>query len=628
MKKKKYGKYLLYGLAAFSFLIAAWEGFIYYSDYSQTRFLQLLLVLENSIKAFLFSPELSAEDVVSSLQETTDTLEYLVGFAYTAAVFIAPLCTATAAYHTLERLLRKGVRASDKEKNISVVFGWNDTVESMLTADTKKEAPIYLFTDTPLSDEQQLTLLRHNVTLCHGADPKRSLRIWKRANRFFLLDASSSRNFSTYITLRRWWESAPRQPGSVPRVICACGEPGIRELFAKFHDKNNQDTSLPVSLFSFPDLKARSLWAEYPICSYNFDPNSKISADSRYDVHMLIAGLGQLGSQVLEQAVSLGVLSSSGALTFDVIDKRGKELMRFFAARFASDYIESDYENAQLTIPSRHADGMLTIRFHTIDVDGGDLRPLLNELNRQNPFTYAAICLKNPDSAIRCTDQLSQVLLEAGQNIPVAVRMEFSQKVADFLREESPFYGRVFPICGGLTSITLDTLSDKDAYAGAVQFNYEYEKWSAQLGGYENSLSTPEAAWNTKDYFQQDSSLFQYLHQAVKKMRFEYDRAVPVESNEVSSHEMALLGSPPLSGAQALEFARLEHRRWCYYMAIHGWGMGEKNKVQKRNPCMVPWFELCSNESTSKTCPYDTTPYRILLQTESSACTSRGTCVS
>ena len=59
------------------------------------------------------------------------------------------------------------------------------------------------------------------------------------------------------------------------------------------------------------------------------------------------------------------------------------------------------------------------------------------------------------------------------------------------------------------------------------------------------------------------------------------------------------------------ELSKLEHRRWCYYMASRGWKRtddpkAEKNPDLKENPCLCTWTELV--EYKPATCMYDMMP--------------------
>ncbi len=614
--KKKFGKGLVFALAAASFIIAVLEGLIYYGVYGGTPLFELILVVQNGIKAFLFTPDIPAQEVLASLQGDVGTWQYVVGCAYVAAVFIAPLCTATAVVSTVELLLRRGAHISGGKAPVTLVYGWSSTAQSILRKHTREAGDVYLIADKTLTNAQQLELTRHNVFPCSA---KQEARLWKRAGRIFLLDESPAKNFSRYAALQRRWEESPAALS--PKVICACEDAGVGDLITAFHDERVRRSPaagvLPVSLFAMAELQAKAVWEACPISTYNFGPDFQGPEERRYDVSMALVGLGTFGQRLLEQAVSLGVLSSTGHTRFDVIDRDAGELLSFFKSAFSPAYVQVDREAGTLTVPAGNADGSLTIRFHPCDVDDGDFLPLLRRLNGEHPFTYAAVCLRDTDAALRCLNRLDRVLRESGRAVPVALRMEADPELAAYFKGETPFFGRVFPVCGEADRLTLERLAAEDAYAGAVRFNHIYNRFAAALDGGGEPEGTAESQWRALESFKQRSSLFQYLHQTVKAQRLAYERGreepfTPEKPAEAGEYEA--LGRPPLTDPLALEFARMEHRRWCYYMAVNGWAYGEKRDNARRlNPCMVTWEALLRGDQRY-TCQYDTTPYRVLTR--------------
>lgn len=603
--KKKWRKYFVPCLAVASFVIAMLEGLIYYESYQNTPVFWLILV-QNSVKAFLFSPMLDAMDVLDSLKACADIWKIVVGYAYVVAIIAAPFCTATAAWRAIELFLRQKLFFPWWKKSVTMVYGWNPTVEKILKHETGKKETVYLVTEQELTDACKQDLARRKIYLCNE---EREKKLRSKARRFFLLDESSNKNFSRYISLQVWW-SKSRNKQMPPQVVCTCEESGMCELFTTYHDAHTP--ALPISLIDMAQLQAQAVWEAHPICQYNFGSDSAVSSDKAYDVHMVVVGFGKVGQRLLLQAMSLSVLSTESRIVFDVIDRRGSQVMETFYRNFSQDYVSIDREAATLSILNDHADGRLTVRFHTMELDDGRFPALVSKLNAEMGLTYAAVCVEDTDSAIRCLFHLDGVLRYADRKIPLAVRMEHSTEISGYLKEKTTFFADVFPICGMEALPDLDKLENKVAYDRAIQFNHAYDVWSARLSGKEAEVCSAEESWAKLARFKQQSSLHQYLHQEVKRRRLRFDRERGyVPTVDATSEEYALLGTPPLTDLQAMEFARLEHRRWCYYMASTGWSFGEeKDPALKRHPCMVPWQKLC--QTRPDTCCYDTTPYRIL----------------
>ena len=93
MKKKN--KILLV-MAILSFLITFGEAYLFYENFREFGLIHLLLSIQNGIKAFLFSPDIPAAEVLARLQENPGSLQLCFGYAYVISTFLAPLCTASA----------------------------------------------------------------------------------------------------------------------------------------------------------------------------------------------------------------------------------------------------------------------------------------------------------------------------------------------------------------------------------------------------------------------------------------------------------------------------------------------------------------------------------------------------
>ena len=51
------------------------------------------------------------------------------------------------------------------------------------------------------------------------------------------------------------------------------------------------------------------------------------------------------------------------------------------------------------------------------------------------------------------------------------------------------------------------------------------------------------------------------------------------------------------------EMAKMEHRRWTYFMLSRGWSVGEKGPGKRSNKCIIPQ-ETLMKEDIEK-CQYD-----------------------
>ena len=132
VKKKTQANKVLMLLAGLSFCIAMAEGFFFY-DSCENEFFRFLLMLQNSMKAFVFNASISIESMLDSVSQNPSPVKTAVGYAYGFAVFTAPFCSAAAVYKCLERALRLVFwlkRCDGREA--AVIFGYNEDVRELL----------------------------------------------------------------------------------------------------------------------------------------------------------------------------------------------------------------------------------------------------------------------------------------------------------------------------------------------------------------------------------------------------------------------------------------------------------------------------------------------------------------
>jgi len=138
--KKRVMTYLVWTAAVLSFLAACAEGWFYYADYVHLQPFQLLLIAQNAIKTFLFSPSIGADKVLATLTGTISAAERAAGYAYLVAVFLAPLCTGCALWSAFERQLRRAFHFLAVKQEEIVIFGYNEQVQCLLSHETSKQA--------------------------------------------------------------------------------------------------------------------------------------------------------------------------------------------------------------------------------------------------------------------------------------------------------------------------------------------------------------------------------------------------------------------------------------------------------------------------------------------------------
>ncbi len=302
-------------VAAVSFLVAVAEGYYYFSAYKSFPLWQLLLVLQNGIKTFLFMPQISIEAVLKQLSSISmSPLQYMVAHAYIVAVFLAPVCTVTSllsvvnAFYHVKNFLN---RLFDKEHY--VVFGYDEDVVQILKNSREaldKRVRIHIVVSGVLTKEKELELIKYGAVVHYEnlfqqqKENRQGLaKLFTRiqltkASHVFLLNKEKADNFSLYILLA--------ENGSLlvknATVHCLCENEEMQKLLMNFHDE--QKDKLDLDLFCISQLQVRNMFLQHPIYQYQLE-HMEDTSNPDWDAHLLLIGLGSVGTQVLNQMLNL-----------------------------------------------------------------------------------------------------------------------------------------------------------------------------------------------------------------------------------------------------------------------------------------------------------------------------------
>jgi len=275
VKKRSYGKVLTV-LAALSFLIACVEGFLFYEEYAQFGLFRVILTLQNSCKAFLFNPSLSAETVLSTLTGEISTFELYIGLAYVVAAFVAPLCTATALFVAAERFFRTRLRAwRIRRREGILVLGYNEDVKMLLKNQNWGEADsapvVHVIANVDIPEKEELALMKQNVFFrrmdCIYASEESMRELFAdiqsgRIQKIFLLEDAAMQNVSLYLRL---CELTKQENLFAKDAVCCCrcGESYARELIGDYFDM--EKPRLGLYLFDLAELRVRKTLERQPV---------------------------------------------------------------------------------------------------------------------------------------------------------------------------------------------------------------------------------------------------------------------------------------------------------------------------------------------------------------------------
>lgn len=438
------------------------------------------------------------------------------------------------------------------------------------------------------------------------------------------MEDSPTRNFSIYRMLAG--DGSPLHKEA--QCYCLCEDEAARCIIESACDRRLTDggarAAAELALFSLAEMKADSIFSALggdsgsamPLHTVNL--NRSPDCSDRLDVHLLIAGFGTVGQQVLLQAINLGVLSSRNRLWIDVVDLDMDRKREHFTNRFHASVYGSAQEN-ELLLTEPAADGELRIRFHQADVMGRGFAQLLERLNREAPLTYAAVCMGQADTGMHCIVELKKL----DGNFPMALRMENDLQAASYLKQDNGTYKEVFPIAVSDHVMRISNICHEERERQARQFHDAYE--SIRVFPPDAAADTSpqkKHPWCTLKMYQRRANILLYRHQAVKNAlsgltREERERCFGKEGSVFrrgsdGSYRCRYEGKAMADAINAVdevrELAMTEHRRWCYVMAMQGWHYGEeKNEARRQTPYLTTWDKLCEDHPDAAA--YDLIPY-------------------
>ena len=631
-------------LALLSFVVASLEGFIYYGRYEEFGLFRIFLTLQNSFQAFLFVPSLSAETVLQDLSQGGSTGELYIGLAYVAAAFIAPLCTATAAFVAIEKFFRRQVRQWKIRRSEGIlIFGYNETVKLLLQGQRALAASdhsiVHIVTNLQLSEKEELALMKANIYLrrldCAYASKEELRHMLQevgspRIRKIFLLEDSSMRNVSLYFQLSELTQDQA-QPVFHPEAICCCccTEFYARELAQDYFDRKHPP--LDLHLFDLAEVRVRRTLERCPLFGNRFstplDPDSSLPTQ-RYDIHVLIVGFGDVGEQFLRQTINTGVAHADSTILIDVVDQCAQHRKKVFCNALQLEELEESENEICIggTDATRAAaDGLLRIRFHQMDTTESDFIRLFQTISREMPVNYAAICIKDLDVAVRCVSAIERCINQT-QPFPVAVKLEGGEQLAEYLDQNDTTYSNVYAV-GGISqqgALALDEILDPQTEQTARSYHQIYRTIHFGLPQ-EDATIGPD--WDELNYYQQRANRLLCWHNHTKEyilrtadprepavtLREHLTQAgidVAYQNYTYDSSEEELLQrleqDPVLN-----QMMRLEHRRWCYAMLFDGWSgnCSKKNEALKQTPYLCKWDVLAPHVKK-----YDLMPALMLTQ--------------
>ncbi len=640
MKGGKKLRRLLIPCAALFALIGFAQGYLYYGQQALPSWSVVLLSINNAVKCFLFSSDLSPKEVAATLAQQQEAWRYLLGCAYVAITLLAPLCTATALFQSLRRLLALRGLLGGRGGRL-VIFGCGEhTLTLLRTLEKRGPAPLVIARGKP---EEALSLacarLGARVVSRTGGELRES---WLRsARRILLLEREAPDNLNTYLQLESFL--AARRRAGTPPIPCHmyCGDPWVSQLTGDYLAGRSQAPHLLLSLFDWEELKARQVLSAYPLWMAACRPETGLTPAA--GCHLLLLGLGRLGTAVLIQAIQQGVFSSGGEVVVDIVDRNAEEKLEIFARRFSQDAAQVSPREVVLPRAPQGMDGRLVLRAHTMDASTYRFQALAAELHRTQPVTYAAVCFRDPALTAASLFTLSRVFAreEGGPPVPILSRLMMPDTLAGYLEQDQTQYQGVHPFPADEAVIRLDNILSAAAEQEGRAYHQAYNQWSGRLSG----QGGPAVPWESLSVFKRSSNTASALYAPTRLLqagslmsaalggplsRWYDGGALTGQAREALSALLAPQGRllPPEELLLLLkqspwleELAKTEHRRWCQFMLLNGYSTGPAGEpagrrlAARHNPNLVSWEELLRRSPLVAV--YDLIP--LLLRLEPSA---------
>ena len=642
MKKKRVSSKLILFLAIGSFVVAMLEGILYYAN--ENVFFNALMIIQNGINAFMFKPSISLVNAMDLIKQHNDLFHTVVGYMYGVAVFTAPYCTVAAVYRVLENLLRVmfSFRKKKKWQHI-VIFGYNNDVRAMINnydpeGDQRKRC-VHLMTAQPVPADVRYDLgkkgcLVHSFDLLNSDEKSLSRFLTKSqvdiADRLILFEESSVTNFSLLQMFSSSDGDGLYKLKDGAKIICRCDDDAIAELISDHYNTcGGEHCRYELDIVSIPELQVRKMFDIIPL--YSCYKDSELPPD-RWHARILIMGFGKLGRQALIQAVEQATVTADNKIEIDIFDTNIRRKTEVFTNRFSSQTFIT--EGSIIRLNSAAADGELVINCYDTDVTYRDFYELIRRENERMPYTYVLVSINNISLAAGCAMRLSRLFAECGQKVPTVLRMDTDRRLARYINENQQTLTDVRLLEDRSAVLTLEHILAEKLDRDAKQFHYFYstiqvlpkdgQPWSS-------GSADADLLWKKNSMFKRRSSKAVASHAAAKEIVFErlarlYDGKSAAEKIDsligrngtlmryadgiwrLNEDEDGFLKALQ-ADSFALACARLEHRRWCCFVAADGWRFGSRrNDALKIHDCLMDFDALMKDPHGRSTIMYDLMP--------------------
>lgn len=598
-------------------------------------------ILYSVLKLFTFSPTVNAGTPTP--------------ICYELAKWLAPLCTGYWLFTAFEVLLRHRILTLTRSlsgQGQAAIFGYNKESAAYLAQLSETDRiPAVIFTGRAMEQEQQLALERQHFLveqepLSDGEGTKERLffkRLFKFCREAVLFHEEASVNFRIAKKLSGFLAENPRTGTGEP-FVCAvrCESRIMEQVMTNFFEQNPAPPGLSFSFFHMPGMAARDLFERVPVYENCLEWAKKrletaekmlrnageANALSPQEImeqipnpHVLIAGFGRYGQEILRELLLSGTLSWCSQV-------KGYEILRI-------TIVDRDCRKARERIESLYPAAEKICRIEYIEAEIGSVQ-VERTLRSLPPVTYAIICFSSQTAGIEAVEKLGRFfgmrepdmerktqIFEIGP-VPTAVRME---EGGDRVGLEAKEYGGVQVYrFGNLREILKrERVLHQKLDQEAKEFNGAYagmQRRLAKAAGAELSEEEKQSLWDALSYEKRESNRAQVRSRRYLKELMKLLPSLPAE-DEILKDKMDreqildMLSRYPVLDVLAAQ----EHKRWCcfhYAMGYVGyhpdpeekgnyhWIFGKQELYGRVHNCLIDsWEEMKADPKASLTIPYD-----------------------
>lgn len=641
------------------------ESFLYFNGEGGALSEIIYLSIANTYLTFGFEVLLMPSDIF----ENTLSLRNII---YSASLSILPFFVISAVFKAFELIIKKKL-VYLKNKEIILIFGYNDNVKSLIS--DNKDKVFYIFSDSEELMNTANVLMKNNIipyTDDFTSDTYDTLLNYisvKKLNKvksILLFEKSTLDNITIYLDILNNIDNLDVAGFD---FYFSSESDGLENFIHKIHnidinEKNN------ISIVDINHLKLVNLFNKTPICTLNVKKFDKYNSETKnklefhnyneefHDVHVLLVGLNNFGQEAIKHIINGSIIHYENTIIIDVIDNNLDTNKTNFFNNFRDDCIlKNIYENNDFFEEGMDLDGKLKINFH--DADLVSVKLLEDLVEKNTPFTYVVICEddtnKNMVNMITINDFLKYKYLN---NLP-PVAVKINNKLDFNENNKNIFDDNIIFIEPSSEIITLEKIINKEFLSNLkiynscynelastfcniflendIKYKFDINEFWGNINNYD--VSKLDKYWNKLDFYKKESNRYLYYSEVNKDILLEkyfenndqgqncnYLEAfkenvsswlMDMYNMKISSDDMISTLIDHKNYPQYIKLYNLfalEHRRWNYFVLMQKWKYG-KTKINdmRITPCIISYGSLCNDDSTANVACYDLLAYLLLV---------------